>query len=155
MIENEREIAELRDVKAAKDKLKKADYQVRGPDAAIAPSLDFADCTRLVPQKRLENAGFEDERELDQRIKKIDEYLRRTRKKDVGELEEPAEEPTFPLIDRPDADLTEDEIKEKRKQKLYKAGYDARMKIKAEKAAEKARAVRLFRFTAFKQRIVC
>jgi actin-related protein 5 len=93
-------------------------------------------------QKRIENAGFEDERELDQRIKKIDEYLKRTRKKDVGELEEPAEEPTFPLIDRPDADLTEDEIKEKRKQKLYKAGYDARMKIKAEKAAEKARVVR-------------
>jgi hypothetical protein len=29
MIENEREIAELRDVKAAKDKLKKADFQVR------------------------------------------------------------------------------------------------------------------------------
>lgn len=75
-------------------------------------------------------------------MKKIDEYLKRTRKKDVGELEEPVEEPTFPLVDRPDADLTEDEIKEKRKQKLYKAGYDARMKIKAEKAAEKARLVR-------------
>lgn len=29
MIENEREMAELRDIKATKEKFKKADYQVR------------------------------------------------------------------------------------------------------------------------------
>lgn len=142
MIESEREIAELRDVKVSKEKLKKADYQVCPSCPLLCPSFVTDHPYIYSLQKRLENAGYEDEKELDQRIKKIDEYLKRTRKKDVGDLEEPVEEPSFPLIDRPDAELTEEEIKEKRKQKLYKAGYDARMKIKAEKAAEKAHQVR-------------
>lgn len=51
------------------------------------------------------------------------------------------EEPSFPLVDREDSELTEEEVKEKRKQKLAKAGYDARMRLKAEKLAEKARLV--------------
>lgn len=51
------------------------------------------------------------------------------------------EEPSFPLISIPDAELNEEDLKEKRKQKLYKAGYDARMRMKAEKLAEKAKLV--------------
>jgi len=47
------------------------------------------------------------------------------------------------LILIPDAELNEEEIKEKKKQKLFKAGYDARMRLKAEKLAEKARMVSL------------
>jgi actin-related protein 5 len=49
------------------------------------------------------------------------------------------EPPTFPLIDVPDDKLTEDEIKDKRRQKLMKAGYDARIRARAEKEAEKLR----------------
>ena len=49
--------------------------------------------------------------------------------------------PTFPLIAIPDHQLTETELKEKRKQKLNKAGYDARMRAKAERDAAKARDV--------------
>ena len=51
--------------------------------------------------------------------------------------------PTFPLIAIPDHQLTETELKEKRKQKLNKAGYDARMRAKAERDAAKAREVRV------------
>lgn len=47
------------------------------------------------------------------------------------------------MIDVPDDELDEEGIKEKRKQKLMKAGYDARMRMKAEKQAEKARIVSL------------
>ena len=50
--------------------------------------------------------------------------------------------PSFPLVDIPDHQLTEDQIKDKRKQKLNKAGYDARMRLKAEKEIAKAAEVR-------------
>jgi len=43
------------------------------------------------------------------------------------------------LIDVPDHTLNEEDLKEKRKQKLMKAGYDARIRMKAEKEEEKRR----------------
>ena len=46
---------------------------------------------------------------------------------------------TFPMVDVPDDQLDEEGKKEKRKQKLLKSNYDARMRMKAEKKAEKAR----------------
>jgi actin-related protein 5 len=49
------------------------------------------------------------------------------------------EPPVFPLIDIPDDKLTEEEIKDKRRQKLMKAGYDARIRARAEKEAERIR----------------
>lgn len=53
------------------------------------------------------------------------------------------EEPNFTLIDVPDHQLDEDGLKEKRKQKLMKAGFDARERAKAERDAEKERLVGL------------
>ena len=52
---------------------------------------------------------------------------------------------TFPLVDTPDDQLDEEGKKEKRKQKLLKSNYDARMRMKAEKKAEKERLVSLER----------
>lgn len=43
-------------------------------------------------------------------------------------------------MDIPDHQLDEEGIREKRKQRLMKAGYDARMRAKAEKGEEKRRA---------------
>lgn len=90
--------------------------------------------------KRLENDGFDSEAALDKMINKIEGALKRFRAKELGEEyveDEKIEEPTFPLVDTPDADLDEEGIKEKRKQRLMKAGYDARLRAKAEKAEEK------------------
>ncbi|PWY99315.1 actin-like ATPase domain-containing protein [Testicularia cyperi] len=90
--------------------------------------------------KRLESDGFNTEQDLDKMINKIQGALKRFRAKELGEEyveEEKQEEPTFPLIDVADADLDEEGIKEKRKQRLMKAGYDARLRAKAEKAEEK------------------
>lgn len=39
----------------------------------------------------------------------------------------------------PDHQLNEEDLKEKRKQKLMKAGYDARIRLKAEKDQERRR----------------
>ncbi|SNX86671.1 related to ARP5 - Actin-related protein [Melanopsichium pennsylvanicum] len=90
--------------------------------------------------KRLENDGFDNEAALEKMINKIEGALKRFRAKELGEEyveDEKTEEPTFPLVDVPDADLDEEGIKEKRKQRLMKAGYDARLRAKAEKAEEK------------------
>ena len=90
--------------------------------------------------KRLENDGFDTEQALDKMINKIEGALKRFRAKELGEEyieDEKTEEPSFPLVDVPDADLDEEGIKEKRKQRLMKAGYDARLRATAEKAEEK------------------
>lgn len=80
---------------------------------------------------------------MDETISKLEKAIRRARNKELGiEEEEVKEEPTFPLVNIPDHQLTEAEVKEKRRQKLNKAGYDARMRAKAERDAAKAAEVR-------------
>lgn len=89
----------------------------------------------------IEETPFETEAELDAWIKKTETDIRRKQRKDLGEEAEPEEEPTFPLVERPDAELTEEEVKEKRRQRLMKAGWEARLKLKEEKRKEKERVV--------------
>ncbi|KAL6305640.1 actin-like protein Arp5p [Sparassis latifolia] len=85
----------------------------------------------------LEHAGYENDTALDSVIKKLEGDLKRAKKKEaVGEDAE-EEPPSFPLVDVPDADLDEDGLKEKKKQRLMKAGYDARERAKREKEREK------------------
>lgn len=91
--------------------------------------------------KVLETTPFETEAELEAWIKKTDSDIKRRQKRDMGEEAEPEEEPTFPLVDRPDEELNEDELREKKKQRLMKAGWEARVKIREEKRREKERQV--------------
>jgi actin-related protein 5 len=84
---------------------------------------------------------FETEAELESWVKKTEAEVRRKQRKEMGEEPEPEEDPSFPLVDRPDAELTEDEIKEKRRQRLMKAGWEARVKIREEKRKERERIV--------------
>ncbi|KAG0151386.1 hypothetical protein CROQUDRAFT_71845 [Cronartium quercuum f. sp. fusiforme G11] len=91
-------------------------------------------------QERLSLEGFDNDEELDTLIKKTQVQLKKARNKDLG-IEEEAEkgEPSFPLVDTPDHALDEEGLKEKRRQKLMKAGHDARQRAKAEREAEKLR----------------
>ncbi|CAN6640663.1 actin-related protein 5 [Trichomonascus vanleenenianus] len=91
-------------------------------------------------KKRLLDAdSFRDEQALQKKISELDRAIRRARKQDIGDDDMDEEPPSFPLIDVLDEDLDEDSIKEKRRQKLMKANYDARMRAKEEKEAEKKR----------------
>ncbi|ORY34334.1 putative actin-like protein ARP5 [Naematelia encephala] len=85
-----------------------------------------------------ETTPFETEAELEAWIKRTESDIRRKQKKEMGE-EEVEEEPSFPLVDRPDEELNEEEIKEKRRQRLMKAGWEARVKVREEKKREKER----------------
>lgn len=71
----------------------------------------------------------------------LEATLKKLRNKMAGivEAEEPKEAPSFPLVDIPDGQLTPEQVKEKRKQKLMKAGHDARIRQKQEKDQQKQR----------------
>lgn len=82
----------------------------------------------------LQNAGFDDENDFNSYITNLEKALKRGRILDVDEEDqEEAIETKFDLVDVPDEDLTDDQKKEKRKQKLLKANLDARQKAKEEK----------------------
>jgi actin-related protein 5 len=86
-----------------------------------------------------EETPFDTEAELEAWIKKTEADVKRKQRKEQG-VEEPVEEdPSFPLVDRPDEELDEEEIKEKRRQRLMKAGWEARVKLREEKRREKER----------------
>ncbi|ORY89031.1 hypothetical protein BCR35DRAFT_262595 [Leucosporidium creatinivorum] len=111
MVRQEEELIAFAELKASRGTGRKADYE-----------------------KRLKEAGFTSTEDLDEYCTKIEKSLQRARNKDLGiEENEGKEPPTFPLVDVPDHTLNEEDLKEKRRQRLMKAGYDARIRAKAEK----------------------
>ncbi|KAJ7924371.1 chromatin remodeling complex subunit [Mycena leptocephala] len=97
-----------------------------------------ADDTKREWMYKLQTEGFDDDDALDETIKKLESDLKKARKKEAAaDGGEDAEEPTFPLVDVPDADLDEDGLKEKKKQKLMKAGFEARARARREKERER------------------
>jgi actin-related protein 5 len=97
----------------------------------------LAGMNKKLQASTIKEEGFEDEKDLNKYTTSIENSLKRARKQDVGD--EPDEVPSFPLTEIPDDQLDEEQIKEKRKQKLMKANYDARQRAKQEKEEEKLR----------------
>lgn len=96
--------------------------------------------TKKEKARILESNDFDDENQLNKRVKELESSIKKTRNKDLGEIEEEQqEEPTFPLLDTPDDQLDEEGIKQKRQQRLMKSNYDARQRAKIEREKEKAR----------------
>lgn len=98
------------------------------------------DVSKKESKRILESNDFDDESQLEKKVRELEKSIRKARNKDVGDVEEEVqEEPTFPLLDRPDEELDEEELKQKRQQRLMKSNYEARLRAKAEKEREKAR----------------
>ncbi|TRM62949.1 hypothetical protein BD626DRAFT_497076 [Schizophyllum amplum] len=87
-------------------------------------------------QTQLEEYDFNDATELDEAIEKSEADIKRSKKKDA-DGDEIMDEPSYPLLDVPDEDLDEDDLKEKKKQRLLKAGQEARARARKEKEKEK------------------
>jgi actin-related protein 5 len=94
-------------------------------------------------QRRVEGEGFADITEMEKEIKRLEAAIKRSKQRDLERGggsqvdEEDATPPTFPLLDIPDDQLDAEQLKQKRQQRLNKAGYEARMRAKAEKEAER------------------
>lgn len=103
--------------------------------------IRLQETTKKEAKRILEGEDFDDEAQLEKRIRELDKSVRKARNKDVGDLEEEGENepPTFPLVEVPDDQLDEEGLKQKRQQRLMKSNYDARQRAKAEKEREKAR----------------
>ncbi|KAL1635341.1 Actin-related protein 5 [Neofusicoccum ribis] len=102
--------------------------------------IRLQDTNKKEAKRILEGEDFDDEAQLEKRIRELDKSIRKARNKDVGDLEEEENEPpTFPLVDVPDDQLDEEGVKQKRQQRLMKSNYEARQRAKAEKEREKAR----------------
>lgn len=85
----------------------------------------------------LQNSGFDDERDFKKYLYNLERSLKKSQaaNEDGAEVEEEQDvnEHKFDLVEVPDENLTEDQIKEKRKQRFLKASLDARKKAKEEK----------------------
>ncbi|KAH7100193.1 actin-like ATPase domain-containing protein [Auriculariales sp. MPI-PUGE-AT-0066] len=117
LAQREEDLARLNEMKEKKSSVKKSEWM-----------------------SMLRREGFDEEGELEEVLHDLDVAITKARRAEVAAAAEepeeeagPPEEPTFPLLDVPDADLDEDQIKEKRRQRLLKAGYEGRMRAKAEK----------------------
>ena len=113
------------------------EYRAILADRATLKRTDFL--TRVT-----EMAPFESEAELEAWIKKTEADIRRKQRKDLGEEPELEEDPTFPLVDRPDDELNDAEVKEKKKQRLMKAGWEARLKVREEKRKDAEKIASLY-----------
>ncbi|RPA91926.1 actin-like ATPase domain-containing protein [Choiromyces venosus 120613-1] len=104
-------------------------------------------------KRLLEQNDFRDEAALEKSIRELDKTIRRARKQDVGPEDDAANNapPTFPLLDIPDEELSDDSKKMKRHQKLMKSNHEARLRAKAEKEAERQRQEDLERADAAKR----
>lgn len=104
------------------------------------------DANKKDTRRLLDTADMKDEAHLERTIKELDKSIRRARTKDVGgDLEEEQDAPDFSLLEKPDDELDEAELKAKRHQRLLKSNHDARARAKKEKEAEKARVAEIER----------
>ncbi|OAA47785.1 Actin-like protein [Metarhizium rileyi] len=102
----------------------------------------LVDETKKEIRRQLDSHEIKDENQLDKIIKELEKSIKKARTKDVGgDPEEDNEQPNFDLLDVPDEQLDEAQIKQKRQQRLMKSNHEARARAKAEKEAEKARIV--------------
>ena len=125
---------------AAKMRLEKLIQKEEQLEYYKSVQVKFENSTKKQIRESLDDLELKDEAALDRKIKEWDRSVRKQRNRDVGDLEEePAEAPTYPLLDIPDDQLDEEGVKQKKQQRLLKANHDARARAKAEKEASKAR----------------
>ncbi|THH11359.1 hypothetical protein EW145_g709 [Phellinidium pouzarii] len=89
-------------------------------------------------KKTLSLQNYQNDAELENDIKKAEKEVNKRRKRDSADGDDQEEEePSFPLLDTPDEELDEEAMKEKRKQKMMKAGWEARVRMRREKERER------------------
>lgn len=106
---------------------------------------EWKDLTKPELIRALENSGFEDEADFKKYMKSLESSIAKANKED-GEGDENDDElqpPDTSLIEIPDSDLSAEDLKKKRMQKLQLAGFNARQQNKIEKKAKEEERQRL------------
>lgn len=98
---------------------------------------DLSKLSKTESEKRAQAEDFDNVADLHKYVDNLEKLLRKARSQDIDEPEEELDPATaWPLADVADEELSEEQVKEKRRQKLLKANYDARMRAKEEKQRE-------------------
>lgn len=84
------------------------------------------------------NAGFDDEKDFNTYLLGLEKALKKAHANEANEDDDDEQQldtstEKFNLVDVPDEELNEEQLKEKKKQRFLKASLDARIKIKEEK----------------------
>lgn len=137
--EKRRETGRRLQAQAQQKRLEKLIQKEQEFDYFTALKLKISSLNKKSQQSKYKEEGFENEADFNNYLADLDKSLKKARKQDIGEDDESNEPPSFPLVDIPDENLSEDQIKEKRKQRLLKANIDARKRAKLEKEQEKIR----------------
>ncbi|SCU86349.1 LAME_0D05754g1_1 [Lachancea meyersii CBS 8951] len=81
----------------------------------------------------LQSAGFDDEQDFRKYLNGLEKTLKKAQILENGDEENENDAGKFDLVEIPDEQLNEEQIREKRKQRLMKANLDARIKAKEER----------------------
>lgn len=104
---------------------------------------EIAALSKTEAERRVVAEDFDSVADLNKYIENLERSLKRSRSQNVDEPEEEVDPATaWPLAEVPDAELLEEQVKEKRRQKLLKSNYDARMRVKEEKQRAEEEKVR-------------
>lgn len=100
--------------------------------------LEFETMSPKDLQQKLEAESFEDLNDFNKYVSALEKTLKKTRNQEIGDPDEQEGDTvnSWPLVEIPDDQLTEDQVKEKRKQRLLKANFDARERAKEAKRHE-------------------
>ncbi|KAJ2725507.1 Nuclear actin-protein involved in chromatin remodeling [Coemansia sp. Benny D115] len=137
--ERRREQAKKMQEMAAKKRQEKVDMRARELEELLQLRDSKDELTSNEFVARLKQNGLADERELDEVISDTQQFVNRAQNKELGIEPEEKEAPSFPLVDIPDEELTEEQRMEKRKQVFLKGSHDARERAKVEKERERLR----------------
>ncbi|CCH61440.1 hypothetical protein TBLA_0E03860 [Henningerozyma blattae CBS 6284] len=107
----------------------------------------FADQPKRAFLSALQNAGFDDEQDFKKYMYNLERSLAKSKDIDFGDGDEDDDENNenydntandkYNLVDIPDDQLSPEQIREKRKQRLLKANHEARKKAKEEKEKQR------------------
>lgn len=134
--ENRRRENAKRMQRMAKEKRKeKLEIKQKDFDYYIKMKEEMLDMTKKEVGETLREAGFDDEQDLDTYLATLEKTLKKAKliENDEDDETDVSAKYDFSILDRPNEELTPEEIKEKRKLRLIKSNIDSKKKAREEK----------------------
>lgn len=122
---------------AQKKRLEKLVQQEQEHEYYTKLQSEVSKMNKADADRRVQSEDFDDVADLNKYVDTLEKALKKARSQDIDDGEEEADpDHAWPLAEVPDAELSDDQIKEKRRQKLMKSNYEARMRAKDAKKKE-------------------
>lgn len=134
MAERRREQGRRLQEQAKKKRMEKLLQREKEHEYYVELKAEVLAMSKADAERRVKTEDFESVRDLDGYIGELAKALKKARTSVDDDDEAPAQ--SWPLVDVSDLELGEEQLKEKRKQRLLKASHDARLRAREEKDKE-------------------